>query len=85
MLRFLPFDILPDTNRCQCLFEKGRTLALVGKHPQAGHNFAHALTLLQRAPHLASPQHLTRVFAGLATSLINQKRPTQLRITSAML
>ena len=74
MLRFLPFDILPDTNRRQYLFEKGRALALVGKHPQAEQNFAHALTLLQRAPRPASPQHLALVLVGLATSLIDQKK-----------
>lgn len=75
MLRFIPFDALADTSKCQYLFEKGRALALVGKHPQAENNFALALTLLQRAPQQpASPQHLALALVGLATSLIDQQK-----------
>ena len=74
MLRFIPVDVLSDTSKGQYLFEKGRALALVGKQPQAEQSFADALTLLQGAPRLPSPQHLALVLVGLATSLIDQQK-----------
>ena len=73
MLRFIPVVLLPDKSKCQYLFETGRALELVGDHPQAEQNFASALTLMQRTPQPATPQHLALVLVGLATSLIDQQ------------
>ena len=73
MLRFIPLAELPEAGRCQYHYEKGRALALLGRHGEAEQNFTHALSLQQRSPR-ANPQHQALVLAGLADALIGQQK-----------
>ena len=40
MLRFILLDALPDASESKYLFEEGRVLAVVGKHPKAEQNLS---------------------------------------------
>ena len=73
MLRALPYESLPDSSKCQYLFEKGRAHALLRMHAEAELNFLQALGMLQDKPR-ANPQHKALILVGLATALLDQKK-----------
>ena len=73
MLGVLPFDALPESAKCQYLFEKARALALQGRQAHAEQNFLQALVILDRTPR-PNPQHKALILVGLAAALVEQKK-----------
>ena len=73
MLGALPFDALPESAKCQYLFEKARALALQGRQAHAEQNFLQALVILDRTPR-PNPQHKALILVGLAAALVEQKK-----------
>ena len=73
LLNTFPFESLPEVEKCQYLFERGRALALLGRHPQAEQNFARSLRITQLLPR-TNPQHQALILVGLAAALIDQKK-----------